>query len=177
MSQSHDAAAGAAERPSRKTILASRKLLALLVAVTIAGAAGIAGYWQFMGHRRGIEPVAEPPFYVEMKPFVVSVASADGNSRFVQLGLNFALAGKQAGPAVSALLPEIQDAMRVTVLADKAEDIVTPAGIDKLRQAMTAATNRLLQQRLGTAEVKRLAGDRADGRVVENVLFSTLIVE
>lgn len=67
--------------------------------------------------------------------------------------------------------------MRQTALGFKVEDIVTPAGVDKLRQAMLAAANRLLVQRLSAEEVKRLSGSQPNGQAVQNVFFSTLIVE
>lgn len=106
----------------------------------------------------------------------MSIASSAGTPRFLQLGLDLALSGKSAGNAVTAVLPEIQDALRQTALAFNAEDVVTPAGVDRSRRAMIVSVNRLLMQKLGAAEVKRLTG-KSDGGVVRNVFFSTPIVE
>lgn len=156
----------------------SWKMIAVLV-IAIAACAGGA-YW-FLAPRQAPQiannHVSEPPFYLEIKPFVVSIANDAGSPHFVELGINLALPGKDAGNAITGILPEIQDALRQTALAFKVEEIVTPAGVDKLRQAMLAAANRLLAQRLGAEQVKRLGGAQPNGRVVQNVYFSTLIVE
>jgi flagellar basal body-associated protein FliL len=163
----------------RRSGLGSWKIIALL-AIGVAAIAGGAGYW-FLAPRQPAQLAAnrgpELPFFLEIKPFVVSIANDAGSPHFVQLGINLALPGKEAGNAVTGILPEIQDTMRQTALAFKVEDIVTPAGVDRLRQAMVGATNRLLVQRLGGDEVKRLGGAKPNAGVVQNVYFATLIVE
>ena len=158
--------------------LRSWKMIAVLV-IGIGACAG-AAYW-FLAPRQAASVTnnrgPDLPLYLEIKPFVVSIANDAGSPHFVQLGINLAVSGKDAGNAITGILPEIQDAMRQTALGFKVEDIVTPAGVDKLRQAMLAAANRLLAQRLSAEEVKRLSGSQPNGRVVQNVFFSTLIVE
>jgi flagellar basal body-associated protein FliL len=181
MADVNGAAAMAVDKPGRKPAMRSPKMIvmALIALITIGGGAG--GWW-FMT-RHSPPPVAAAttataaPFYLELKPFVVSVASDAGTPHFVQLGLSLALPGKDAGDAVSGILPEVEDALRQTVLAFKAEEILTPAGVDRLRQAMIASANRLLLRRLGTAEVMRLNGENQNGGVVRSLYFSTLIVE
>lgn len=178
MSEVNETVTRAAARPGRGSRFLSRKIIAFVL-VAVAAVIGAAGYWYSAGRQppqRAEEHAAEPPFYLELKPFVVSVASSTGTTRFLQMGLDLALSGKDAGNAVTAVLPEIQDALRQTALGFNAEEIVTPAGVDRLRQAMIISANRLLMQRLGAAEVKRLIG-KSNGGVVRNILFSTLIVE
>ena len=178
MSEVNQTVARAAAKPGRGSRFLSRKIIALVL-VAVAAVIGAAGYWYSAGRQppqRAEERAAEPPFYLELKPFVVSIASNTGTPRFLQMGLDLALSGKGAGNAVTAVLPEIQDALRQTALGFNAEDIVTPAGVDRLRQAMIVSANRLLMQRLGAAEVKSLTG-KTNGGVVQNILFSTLIVE
>jgi flagellar basal body-associated protein FliL len=171
-----------AQRESR-SLFRSWKIIAILL-VLIAGVGGGAGYWYFALRKpaaasiaQAPEPEAPLPFYLEIKPFVVSVSSSAGTPHFVQLGLNLTLSGSAAGNAVSAVLPELQDAMRQTVLAYKVDDIMTPAGVDKMRKAMIESANRVLLQRLGAERVKRLGGAEPDSGIVENIYFSTLIVE
>jgi flagellar basal body-associated protein FliL len=158
--------------------LRSWKMIAVLV-IGI-GACAAAAYW-FLAPRQAASVTnnrgPDLPLYLEIKPFVVSIANDAGSPHFVQLGINLAVSGKDAGNALTGILPEIQDAMRQTALGFKVEDIVTPAGVDKLRQAMLAAANRLLVQRLGGEEVRRLSGSQPNGHAVQNVFFSTLIVE
>jgi flagellar basal body-associated protein FliL len=178
MSEVNETVARAAAKPSRGSRFPSRKIIALVL-VAVAAVIGAAGYWYSAGRQpsqRAEERAAEPPFYLELKPFVVSIASSTGTPRFLQLGLDLALSGKDAGNAVTAVLPEIQDALRQTALGFSAEDIVTPAGVDRLRQAMIISANRLLMQRLGAAELKSLTG-KTNGGVIQNILFATLIVE
>jgi flagellar basal body-associated protein FliL len=158
--------------------LRSWKMIAVLV-IGI-GACAAAAYW-FLAPRQAASVTnnrgPDLPLYLEIKPFVVSIANDAGSPHFVQLGINLAVSGKDAGNALTGILPEIQDAMRQTALGFKVEDIVTPAGVDKLRQAMLAAANRLLVQRLGGEEAKRLSSSQPNGHAVQNVFFSTLIVE
>ena len=179
MSEVNETVARAAAKPGRGSRFPSRKIIALVL-VAVAAVIGAAGYYWYSAGRqppqRAEERAAEPPFYLELKPFVVSIASSTGTPRFLQMGLDLALSGKGAGNAVTAVLPEIQDALRQTALGFNAEEIVTPAGVDRLRQAMIASANRLLMQRLGAAELKSLTG-KTNGGVVQNILFSTLIVE
>jgi flagellar protein FliL len=156
----------------------SWKIIAVLV-IAIGACAGGA-YWLLAPRQAAPianNHVAELPLYLEIKPFVVSIGNDAGSPHFVQLGIDLAVPGKDAENTITRLLPEIQDALRQTALAFKVEDIVTPAGVDKLRRAMLSAANRLLAQRPGAEEVKRLSGAQPDGRVVQNVYFSTLIVE
>jgi flagellar basal body-associated protein FliL len=179
MTDANQTAAAAAGGQRRRGLVLSWKLVVLLTAALAALSSG-AVYWYLRA--RPAPPVAadrvpEPPSYLELKPFVISIVNNSGTPHFVQLGLNLALAGKDAGGAVSAILPEIQDSLRQTVLGFKVEDIVTPAGVDKLREAVVADINHLLLRRLGAAEVKRLSAGGDHGKIVVNVYFSTLIVE
>ena len=151
-----------------------------LVLVAVLAAAGGAFYVFFWhshaaGGRRVGSPAAALPVFLEVKPFVVSMAGAGGNSHFVQVGVTLTLSGPALGPLIKAVLPEVKDAMRQTMLAFKADEIMTPAGVDKLRNAMTAKVNHLLLRRLGAERIKAANGGRTDA--VRNIYFSTLIVE
>jgi flagellar basal body-associated protein FliL len=151
-----------------------------LLFVAIAVLAGGAGYWYWMPRQSASiakEPVVAPPSYLDLKPIVVSLADGAGSTNFVQLGLTLKLSGKEAGNAITAISPELEDAMRQTVLAFKAEDVGTPAGVERLRHALIAAANHLLLRQYGAAEVKRLVADSQSDDVVQNVLFTTLVVE
>jgi flagellar basal body-associated protein FliL len=179
MTDVNEATPPGVKRRGRSPAFWSWKIIAILL-LTIAAVAGGVGYWYFASRpapQVADDPVPEPPFYLEIKPFVVSIANDTGSPHFVQLGVNLALSGKAAGAAVTVMLPEIQDALRQTALGFKVEDIVTPAGVDKLRQAMIATANRLLLQQLGADGVKQLTGGKRNGGVVQHLYFSTLIVE
>ncbi len=79
-----------AQRESR-SLFRSWKIFAILL-VLIAGVGGAAGYWYFALRKpaaasiaQAPEPEAPLPFYLEIKPFVVSVSSSAGTPHFVQL--------------------------------------------------------------------------------------------
>jgi flagellar FliL protein len=151
----------------------------------LAAAGGGAGYWFFIPRpptapapgEQAVKPELPLPFYLEVKPFVVSIVNSAGVPHFVQMGVNLALSGSEAGNALTAVLPEVQDAMRQTAVGFKVDDVVTPAGIDKLREAMIANANRALLQRLGPDRVNRLSSGEPNGAVIKNIYFTTLIVE
>jgi flagellar basal body-associated protein FliL len=153
--------------------------LAIILAAAAAALSGGVVYWH---SRLWPAPSAigehnpEPPSYLELKPFVVTIANSAGIPHFVEVGVNLAFATKDTGAAIATVLPEVQDTLRATVLGFKVDDVMTPAGVDKLREEMVAALNRLFLKRFGTAEVRRLTGS-ASRDVVANLYFSTLIVE
>jgi flagellar basal body-associated protein FliL len=179
MADVNGAAATASENRTHGSLLRSPKVL-IAVLVALAAIAGGGGYWYLLPSHSAApvkEQAAEPPFYLELKPFVVSIANDSGTPHFVQFGLNLALSDKAAGDALSAILPEVQDELRQTALSFKVEDIVTPSGVDRLRQAMIASANHLLLRRLGAAGVARLNRGDKNGAIVRGLYFTTLIVE
>lgn len=151
---------------------------AALLLVIAAG-----GVWYFLlGGRAelagGAHKAEAPlPQFVQLKPFVVTIASRAGPSRFVQLGVSFEIPGPAAAAMINAVLPEVQDALRRTVLGFKAEDMQTPAGLDKLRVAIRSAVNAMLAQVLGPERIQKAAGGGSPGGLVQQVEFSTLVVE
>lgn len=174
---------GAAAARGRGSIFRSWKTIAVLL-VLLAVSGGGAGYWYVFlrppagaDKEQAAKPEPDLPFYLEIKPFVITIVNSAGTPHFVQVGVNLALSGSDAANAVTAVLPEVQDAMRQTAVAFKVEDIVTPAGIDKLRQAMTADANRALLQRFGPDKANRLSGGEPNSAVIRNIYFTTLIVE
>lgn len=175
------AAASAAEgAPAGRRSLFGWKTLLLLVLLLIAGAGGAYYYFVMMRPapqgKQAAAPAETPlPFYLEVKPFVVSLANANGEPHFTQIGVNLTLSGAKMGALVDAMAPEVTDTLRLTVLAFKVEDITNPAGVDKLRKAMIAALNKMLLQRLGADRIA--AANNGHKEAVQNVFFSQLIIE
>ncbi|HJU19450.1 MAG TPA: flagellar basal body-associated FliL family protein [Stellaceae bacterium] len=170
----------AAQTPAPPRGGRSLRLIMLAFVLVLVVAAGGAGY-MFLWHPRGdaARPAAAPaaalPFYLEIKPFVVSMEGEGDSAHFVQLGVNLTLSGPALGQLVSAVLPEVQDAMRQAVLGFKVADITTPAGVDKLRRAMTERVNHVLLQRLGAQRIAAVNG--GETKAVRNIYFSTLVIE
>jgi len=171
-----DANAAAPPAPAKRGL----SMMLLLAIGVVMLAAGGGGAWFFMnGKEKQAEKPAEAPlpFTLAIKPFVVSIPSTDGASHFVQFGPNLQLPNSSAGDVVNSVLPQIQDAMRETLLSFKTDDLQTVEGINKMRAAMVKRVNKLLTQVLGQSRVKRMTGGEDRGELVENIFFPTLVVE
>jgi flagellar basal body-associated protein FliL len=161
-----------------RSFLSGRNLIVL--AVLLLAAAG-GGYYYYFVMRSPVHDThavkTEPalPFYLEVKPFVVSMAGGGSDTHFVQVGVNLTLSGAAAGNLVTAMMPEVEDMLRLSALSFKVSDITTPAGVDKMRAKMTADLNHMLLQRLGAARVMQVDG--GSNNMVRNIYFSQLIVE
>jgi flagellar FliL protein len=150
-----------------------------VVLLVLIGAGGGAWYF-FLGGRAPPQPkqVEAPlPYFLDLKPFVVSLPSANGTPHFVQLGISLQLPRAAAGEMVTAVLPEIQDAMRQTLLGYKSDDLQTPEGVNKVRKAMIEHLNAVMTHVLGADRVAKMTDGTEGGAFVQNILFATLIVE
>lgn len=157
-------------------------IILVLFVLFAAGGGGAAWYFLIAKPKQEAEaaahaPEAPLPFTLPIKPFVISVPSADGASHFIQLGANLQLPGSSAGEVINNVLPQLQDAMRQTVLAFKADDLQTADGINKMRAAMLTQVNETLAHLLGDARIMQLAGPDAKTGLVQNIFFPTLVVE
>jgi flagellar basal body-associated protein FliL len=170
-------AAGLRRGPWRLIVVATIGLLA-------AAGGGAAYYYRVYdrspshvtGHDGQAGPVEQPlPFYLAVKPFVVSMRDGEGAVHLVQLGVNLVLWAASSSNLVTAMLPEIADRLRLTMLSDQLKDITTPAGVDRLRVQMTNDLNHMLQQRLGAERIA--AATKSHDALVKNVYFSQLIVQ
>jgi flagellar FliL protein len=156
-------------------------LIGLVVLLLLAG--GGAGWWFFLGgkehfHTEKPKVVEVPlPYFFDMKPFVVSMPSSGGNSHFVQLGMSLQLPRATAAEMVTAVLPEIQDATRQTLLLYKTDDLQNPDGVNKVRKAIVERLNGVFTRVLGAERIAKQTDGSPSGAFVQNVLFSTLIVE
>ena len=168
------------ERPGRSPLL-KWGLIGFVVLVLLAGAGGAVWYFLLGGKDHGPpqakEVEAPLPYFLDLKPLVVSMPNSSGTPHFVQLGVSLQLPRAAAGEMATAVLPEIQDAMRQTLLAFKSDDLQTPAGVDKVRKAMTEHLNMTMTRVLGPERIAKLTTGAANTTFVQNVLFSTLIVE
>jgi flagellar protein FliL len=153
-----------------------------LVVLALIGGGGAAWYF-FLGGRDYFSPqqpkaVETPlPYFLDLKPFVVSLPNSSGTPHFVQLGVSLQLPRSAAGEMVTAVLPEIQDAMRQTLLGFKTDDLQSPDGVNRVRKAMTEHLNAVMKRVLGAERVAKMTAGTEGDAFVQNVLFATLIVE
>ena len=156
--------------------------LIVVVLLALLGAGGAVWYF-FLGGKAHFssqpakEVEAPLPYYLEVKPIVVSMPSNSGVTHFVQIGVSLQLPRPAAGEMVGALLPEVQDSMRQTLLAFKSDDLQSPEGVDRMRRAMIKHLNEVLGAVLGPDRLAKLTAGSPDGAFVQNILFPTLIVE
>jgi flagellar protein FliL len=164
------------EEPEGRRSLFKWGLIAFAV-VALLGAGGGAWYF-FLGGRGAPKAVEVPlPYFLDLKPFVVSIPSNAGTPQFVQLGVSLQLPGASAGEMINALLPEVQDAMRETLLSFKSDDLKNTDGVNKVRGAMTKHLNDILGGVLGSERMTKLTAGSPNGALVQNIMFPTLIVE
>jgi flagellar FliL protein len=181
MTDIDQAAALALREPRGRSPLIKWAIIGVAVLVLL-GAGG--AVWYFVlggrehfapGHPKEVE--APLPYYLEMKSFVVSMQGTNGNSHFVQLGVSLQLSRSAASEMATALLPEIQDTMRQTLLTFKSEDLQNPDGVNRVRRVLVQRLNELLAKLLGPERVQKLTDGDPNGTIVQNILFPTLIVE
>jgi flagellar protein FliL len=154
-------------------------LIGVVLLVVLGGGGFAAWYFLLGGHapQQAKEVEAPLPFFMDLKPFVVSLNNANGTPHFVQLGVSLQLPRSAAGDMVTAVLPEFQDTIRQTLLGFKTEDLQSQAGVDKVRKAVTEQLNQTATRVLGADRVNKLTTGAPNGNFVQNVLFATLIVE
>ncbi len=156
-------------------------VMALVGLLVLGGAGGAVWYFLLGGkaHLAGGEKQVETPlpYFLDLKQFVVSVPSKAGPSRFVQLGLSLELAGAASGALVTAILPQVQDALRQTVLGFKADDLQDQTSLEKVRTAMLANLNKTLLAVLGPERIEKAASGKPTNAMVHAIYFQQLIVE
>ena len=168
------------EPPARGSLF---KWVLIGVAVLVLIGAGAAAWYFFLGGKEHFAPkepkaVEAPlPYFMDLKPFVVSMPNSSGTPHFVQLGMSLQLPRAAAGEMVTAVLPEIQDATRQTLLGFKSDDLQTPDGVNKVRKAMTEHLNVTVSRVLGPERVAKMTAGAPSAAFVQNILFATLIVE
>jgi flagellar FliL protein len=181
MTDIDQAAALDLDEPHGRSPLVKWGLIGVVVLALIGG--GGAVWYFFLGGSahfgaQQAKPVEAPlPYFMDLKPFVVTLPSSSGTSHFVQLGISLQLPRTAAGEMVTAVLPEIQDAMRQILLGFKSDDLQTPDGVNKVRQMMKAHLNEVMARVLGSERIAKLTEGTGSQDFIQNILFSTLIVE
>lgn len=171
----------AEEEKPRKRSLMKLIVIALVGLLVIGGAGGAAWYFMLGGkaYLSGGEKKAEAPlpYFLELKPIVVSVPSKAGPSRFVQIALGLELAGADSGTLITAVLPQVQDSIRQTVLGFKADDLQDQAALEKVRSAVLTGLNKTLLTDLGAERIEKAAPGKPTNAMVHAIYFQQLIVE
>jgi flagellar basal body-associated protein FliL len=181
MTDIDQAAALDLDEPRGRSPLVKWGLIGILVLALIGGGGAV---WYFFlggaahfGSQQAKQVEAPLPYFMDLKPFVVTLGSSTGTSHFVQLGISLQLPRIAAGEMVTAVLPEIQDAMRQILLGFKSEDLQSPDGVNKVRKIMKEHLNEVMVRVLGPDRITKLTEGTGSNEFIQNILFSTLIVE
>ena len=181
MTDIDQAAALDLDEPRGRSSLVKWALIGLVVLVLIGGGGAV---WYFFlggsahfGSQQAKPAEAPLPYFMDLKPFVVSLPSSSGTPHFVQLGISLQLPRTAAGEMVTAVLPEIQDAMRQILLGFKSDDLQTPDGVNKVRKVMKEHLNEVMVRVLGPERIAKLTDGTGSPDFIQNILFGTLIVE
>jgi flagellar basal body-associated protein FliL len=181
MTDIDQAAALDLDEPRGRSPLMKWGLIGIVVLALIGG--GGAVWYFFLGGKEHFgaheaKQVETPlPYFMDLKAFVVSLPGSGGTSHFVQLGISLQLPRAAAGEMVTAVLPEIQDAMRQILLGFKSDDLQTPDGVNKVRQTMKDRLNEVMARVLGDDRIAKMTAGTGSNDFIQNILFSTLIVE
>ena len=169
------------DEPGGRSPLVKWGLIGLIVIVMLGAGAGV---WYFLLGGKAhfapqeFKPVETPlPYFLEMKPLVVSIPAANGASHFVQLGISLQLPRAAGGEMITAVLPEVQDAVRQTLLGFKSDDLQNTEGVNKVRRALVKHLNEVLTRVLGPERLAKITEGQENHDFVQNILFATLIVE
>lgn len=167
----------AAEAPKKRGKL--KLIIMLLVPLLLLGGGGAGYFLMFSGGeaKPGAPKEAAPaqPFFVEIKPFVVTVKATDGSMHYVQIALSLKVPNEEAIAAATSVMPEVEDTIRQAVLGFKIDDLQTKEGVNKLRAAITSGSNHVLLVALGPQKVEQLGGTA--GMLVSNIYFQNLVIE
>jgi flagellar FliL protein len=155
------------------------KLIIIVAVALLVVAGGGGGAWFFLlsaPSKAGPKELAPTqPYFVDVKPFVVTMKDEEGGMHYVQIALSLKVPGEDAVAAAGSVMPEILDMIRQAVLGFKLDELQTPDGVNKLRAAITTGTNRVLLRSLGGDKIARLGGTA--GMLVGNVYFQNLVIE
>lgn len=181
MTDIDQAAALDLDEPRGRSPLVKWGLIGVVVLALIGGG-GAVWYYLLGGSAhfgsQQAKPVEAPlPYFMDLKPFVVSLPSSSGTPHFVQLGISLQLPRATAGELVTALLPEIQDAMRQILLGFRSDDLQSPDGVNKVRKIMKEHLNEVMARVLGPERIAKLTEGTGSQDFIQNILFGTLIVE
>jgi flagellar basal body-associated protein FliL len=171
--------AASAEAPPPEPVKKRRPMKLILMAVVVLIVIGAGGWYFLVGGAKPASqsaPAPPAPFFVDIKPFVITMKAADGSMHYVQLSLSLKVPGTPAITAAESVMPEILDMIRQSVLGFKVDQLQTPQGVNRLRAVLVAGTNRVLLQSLGGAKIKELGGGK-DEALVSAIYFSNLVIQ
>ena len=130
-------------------------IIIVVVLVLLAGAGG-AAWWFLLRPKSGAvkRPVAAQPsrtaHFITLEPFVTNVISQDGNTHYLQVKIDLKAYDSKVDEQVTAMTPEIRNAVLRILAAQHAETVTSVAVREQLRDEILLAVNRVLSSDGGT---------------------------
>ncbi|MCY1505176.1 Flagellar basal body-associated protein FliL [compost metagenome] len=163
---------GGETRPAGKLKL----IIIVAVAVLLAVGLSVAGTWFFLhksadaqsepaeASAEGGAPVKQPALYEVLAPAFVVNFSLDGRQRYMQVSV--ALMARDAAQlkALKAHMPVLRNRLVMLFSGQDFNNLTTPVGKEMLRQQATASVQELAQKETGHT-------------VIEQVLFTNLVLQ
>ena len=173
----------------------SKKLLFIIIGVVVLALAGAGGAFFILkkntsdhegdGEEEAVVEHAAPkpgtpPTFLALDSMVVNLADPGGN-RFAQLAITLQVQDSATGDAIKVYMPSVRNSILMLVSQRTAEEILTPAGKEKLGQDIIAEVSAIMDYEVdtedsdeGTTKKKRR---RAPPNPIQGVLFSSFIVQ
>lgn len=162
--------AGAEAKPAGKMKL----IILIAVAFILAVGLSVGGTWFFLNKGASAEqpaeqaaesaaPVKQPAIYEELAPaFVVNFSS--NNRRYMQVSVALMARDQAALDALKVHMPVLRNRLVMLFSSQEFDSMVTPVGKEMLRQQATASVQELAQKETGKL-------------VIEQVLFTNLVLQ
>ena len=146
-------------------------IIVALVVLLIGGA--IAAYFLLAGDSNSAEEstsgeevveAKEPAQYVGVPEAITSNIPGKSKNRTVQIKMSFMVRGNDAVDAVKSHMPQLKNDVLMLVSQQSADELITPAGREKLQQASLETVQATLTELVGEP-------------IVEKVLFISFVMQ
>jgi flagellar FliL protein len=123
-----------------------RKLIFILAALTVLGAAGGGGAWYFT---RPLDPhaasaVDKPALFLPLENFTVNLLPQEGQPQDLQAGLTLKLGAGVKSEVIKDRMPEIRNRILMVLSGKKAADLLSTKGKQKLAIEIADATKEVI---------------------------------
>jgi flagellar FliL protein len=159
------AADAPADAPKKK---GRRKLMPVAIAMLIAGGGG--GGWFYLQHKNAEAKTAPAPekkklpAFLAIDQFTVNLAGGGGD-RFLQVAFALEVADPKVAEELKAQMPVVRGRLLLLLSSKTAEDLASVPGKQKLMGEILAEARA------------PLAGSELPGKGVENVHFSSFVIQ
>jgi len=146
----------------------SKKPLFLMlgIAVLVLGGGG-AGAWYFTqpksAHSQAKAEPPKPPVFINMEPFTVNLQSEDGD-KFLQTAFTLQVKDDAQVEIIKVHLPQVRSRLLMLLSGQKAADILTPEGKNRLAQEIVAQVNQPFEP-------------KAPPQTVTGVFFTSFVIQ